>query len=152
MLIFGLFLGLVFSACKIPVQPEFKGISEFRLNGKNNGKPMGFAVGLEVFNPNAFKIKLKGYELDVTINGRSLGHASSKEKQVMLPEASTNLNFIIDSDIKQVFHSLFGALKGLLGKEHNVDVNVKGFVIGKAHGIRKKIPVDFTRTVNLNDE
>lgn len=127
-------------------------MSEFRLNGKNNGKPMGFAVGLEVYNPNSCKIKLKGYELDVTINGRPLGHASSKDKQVMQGEASSTLNFVIDSDIKQVFHSLFGALKGLLGKEHNVEVNVKGFVIGKAHGIRKKIPLDFTRTVNLNDQ
>lgn len=148
---FLMFLVLHLGACKIPLSPEIKGVSEFKLNGKNNGKPTGFGIGLDVYNPNNHRIKILAYDLDVFVNGKKLGNANRRGKQVMLKYSNSTLHFDIETDIKQIFTSIFSALGGLIGKDKNVEVNLKGVIVGKAHGIRKKIPIDYTKSVGFSD-
>ncbi len=140
----------VFSGCKIPMEPTIKNISEFKLNGKNNGKKPGFGIGLEVHNPNKHKLKILAYDLDIFVGDKKLGNATRKGKQVLLKYSTSTLHFDIETDIKRIFTSIFGALSSLLGKDKRVDVHIKGTIVGKAHGIRKKIPVDYYKKVGFS--
>lgn len=142
---------LAFSGCKIPMEPTIKNVSEFKLNGKNNGKKPGFGIGLEVYNPNNHKLKIKAYDLDIFVNDKKLGNATHKGKQVMAKYATSTLHFDIETDIKRIFVSIFGALSSILGKDKRVDVHIKGTIVGKAHGIRKIIPVDYHKKVGFSE-
>ena len=96
-------------------------------------------------------MKVLAYDLEIFVNGKKLGNATERLKQVMPKYASETLHFDIETDIKRMFNGIFGALAGLLGDDKRVEVQIKGTIVGKAHGIRKKIPVDYTKKVGFSE-
>lgn len=142
-------LGLLLGGCAIPKEPTFQGISKFQLNGKQNGKEPGFSIGVDVHNPNNYRLKLLQYDLRVTVNGAKVGEAHQRGKQVLFRNSTGTIGFDISTDLKQVLGGLLGVLSGLLGEKKGVLVKVDGTVVAKAKGIRKEVPVTFEKKIEI---
>lgn len=140
---------LLLAGCAVPKEPTFQGISKFQRNGKHNGKEPGFAIGVDLHNPNNYRLKILQYDFRVTVNGAKVGEAHQREKQVLLRNATSTISFDIHTDLKQVLGGLIGVIGGLLGENKGILVKVDGTVVAKAKGIRKEVPVTFERRLDL---
>lgn len=150
--ILGLFLAtaaFLLGGCAIPKEPSFQGISKFHLNGKQSGKEPGFSIGVDLHNPNNYRLKVLQYDLRVAVNGAKVGEAHQRGKQVLLRNSTTTLQFDVATDLKQVLGGLLGVISGLLGDKKGILVKVDGTVVAKAKGIRKEVPVSFEKKLEI---
>jgi LEA14-like dessication related protein len=139
------------TGCALPLEPRFEQVSEFKPHGKGGGKEAGITLGLEMQNPNPYKIKLLAYDLDVFLNGNKVGDATHRGKQVMVGKSTSTIRIELVTDLKQIFGGLIGALNGLLGKKQALELEIKGTVVAKAKGFQKRVPVEFKKTLDLPD-
>lgn len=152
----GLLLGLALLAgllggCAIPLEPRFERVSGFKPHGAREGMAGGITLGLDLHNPNAYKIKVLAYDLDIFLNGKQVGDALHKGRQVLEGRGTSTIEIELATDLQQVLGGLIGALSGLLGKEKAVDLQVKGTVLARAKGIQKRVPVDFSKRFVLGE-
>ena len=140
---------LLTASCATPLEPTFKGISKFQLNGNQNGKDPGFALGLDVNNPNRFKISLLSYDLNITVSDKKVGEAHARKRQVMQANGSSTISFDVATNPKQLFDGMLGAIGAIFGKEKSVSVGVEGTITVRAKGIRRKILVNLQRDYAL---
>ena len=151
-LFFGLVLVLsLFWGCKIPMQPTIQGISKFQVHGKKTENGQVFSLGIDLHNPNPYRLKLLAYDLDLVVNGSKLGEAHNRGKQVLLKSSTTTLNFDVATSAKQVIDGIFGALSRIVKGETSTLVRIQGTVLAQAHGIRKTVPVEFEKRFELNE-
>ena len=146
----GLFLTGICS-CKIPMEPKFQGISKFKVNSLKAETGQQFSVGIDLYNPNPFKLKLLAYDLNLVLNGSKLGEAHNRGKQVLLKSSTTTLNFDVTTSAKQVIDGIFGALSKIVKGETSTLVRIEGTVLAQAHGIRKQVPVEFEKRFELDE-
>lgn len=136
-----------------PRSPEVRGISRIRVNRNNEEKKVQLEIGLEVFNPNPYKMKVLEYDLDVFVNGKPLGKVAERRISVMQKEDDSQVTFGVRTDLKKVLGGIGGLvgglISGLVSGEKEVDVRVKGYVKARARGIDRKVPVDFEKSYEL---
>lgn len=142
---------LVCCGCIRPMEPTFQGISKFQRNGKNTGKDQGFTLGIDIKNPNRYKIKVLSYDLEVFVSGAKVGEAHNRNKHVLPKNGLSTVDVTVVSDMKQIFGGILGALGGIFGKDKAVIVRLKGSVLAQVKGIRKQLPVELERSYSLND-
>ncbi len=145
-----LILGLLFlGGCALPLEPRFERVSEFNMHGRSADQAPGITLGLDLHNPNRYKIKILSYDLEVMIGGKKVGNAQHTGKQVMAGNAISTIRIELATDLRQAIDGLLGAIGGLLGKQNAVDLEVKGTVLARAKGIQKRVPVDFQKHIEL---
>jgi hypothetical protein len=133
------------AGCARPIDPTFQGISQFQKSPPASGKEPGFAIGLDFYNPNPHKLSILAYDLAISLNNAQVGTAQHRGRQVMAAKAKSTISFFIRADTQQLLNGVIGALGGLLGKRKAFTVGVKGMLIARAHGIRKRIQVELER-------
>jgi hypothetical protein len=139
-----LLLGLL-GGCAIPLEPRFERVSGFKPHGAREGMAGGITLGLDLHNPNAYKIKVLAYDLDIFLNGKQVGDAQHKGRQVLEGRGTSTIEIELATDLQQVLGGL------ILGKEKSVDLQVKGTVLARAKGIQKRVPVDFFKRFVLGE-
>ena len=140
---------LLLGGCALPLEPRFERVSEFNMHGKTADAAPGITLGLDLHNPNRYKIKILSYDLEVYIGGKKVGNAQHDGRQVMVGNATSTIKVELATDLRQAIDGLLGALGGLLGKQNAVDVQVKGTVVARAKGFQKRVPVFFEKRIEL---
>lgn len=108
--------------------------------GDNGRKQIGLTV--RVTNPNNFPIKLKGYGLDIFIDGEKVGHTESDKTIAVAANDKSEGPIYIDADVGALLKGGFKLGLSALTNKGKVELGVKGWVKGSAKGITKKVPVD----------
>jgi LEA14-like dessication related protein len=151
----GLILGailvlLLAQACAPIISPTIQGFSKFKPQGKQEGKKGGFELGVEVYNPNPYRIKLVAYDLQVFVNGAKCGDAHSNDRQLMDKRATSTMLVHIETDLKQVLGGVLGVLSGLATGKKGIDLKVVGTVTAKMHGVRKTVPIEYQKQTEFS--
>lgn len=127
---------------------EYKGIDSYKVEEISmSGVKLSLSVKIE--NPNWFKIKARGGEIDVKLGGNSLGKFSLMD-EVILPKKSDG---VITVRIESKFKSLLGG--GLIGimsmirSGGETEIELKGHIKAHALGITKKIPISSKEKIEL---
>lgn len=139
-------LALTLSSCTVR-SPQFRGISDFKVNRDNPDKKVQFQVGVDFFNPNGFKLKLLRYDLDIYLNNRKVGEAHDRRNMVLKRKAQGTLKFGFRTTLKQVLAGIAGVFGGVATGKRGIDLRISGVVRAKARGIAKNVPIDFTKNV-----
>lgn len=142
---------LVYAGCKIPVEPEVRGVNGFVVNRNNDLKHIQYEFDLQIFNPNAFALKILEYDLDVFVNGKLVGKAISDGKYRIAKLRDDNFHVRVESDLKKTFSTLLSVAFEFLGGEKHLQVGLSGVIRGKAHGVSKRIPVKTEFPVQVRD-
>jgi LEA14-like dessication related protein len=100
------------AGCTLPLEPRLQGISEFKPHGAREGTQAGITLGLDIENPNRYKIKVLAYDLDIFVNGKQVGKAEHNGKQVMAGMGTSTIRLDVATDIRQMFGGLLGVLGG----------------------------------------
>ena len=106
-------------------------------------------MSVKIENPNWFKIKAKGGEMDVKLGGKSLGKFSLID-EVILPKKSDG---IVRVRIESKFKSLLGG--GIIGimsmfrSGGETEIELNGYIKARALGVVKKIPISSKEKLKL---
>jgi LEA14-like dessication related protein len=138
-LLMGLYtLGVLASAgCKQPKIPEYQALENFNISKINLSQAV-VSADLKYYNPNAYALSFKHADLDIAINGKSVGK-TVLDTLINIPRLDTfYLPVKMDLNMKQLFNN---ALSLLLNNE--VSVKVTGTVkLGKS-GLYFNMPVNY---------
>lgn len=121
-------------ACAKPKELEYLDLQNFKINSLGmNGSVISAEV--KYYNPNAFRMKLKKAEMDVTVNNVFLGH-STLDTLMDIPKLDTFFIPVhMTIDMKALLSNSFNALFS-----NEVDLKLEGNAkLGKA-GVYKNFP------------
>ncbi|MBK8582115.1 MAG: LEA type 2 family protein [Flavobacteriales bacterium] len=126
---------------------ELVGIRSMKLTHLDT-KGFTATVGVEMKNPNGYKIQVKDPDVDLSINGIGVGKAML-DSNVVLKRRSTEVyrvplrvNFQLDQA-----GILPGLATGFL--TGSIKLGVKGTVVGKAGFVRKRFPFSDEQAIDL---
>lgn len=112
------------------------------------GEKAEIDFNLEIQNPNGFKIVLKEYDFNVSVNGKTLGKTLSNGKLVINRKSKTELPLKLGVDYKDFMAAAIGGI-GLLVKAEPVTFSVNGSLKGRVWWFKKNIPLDYSQKVKL---
>lgn len=139
----------LFGSCMTYEDVEFRKVQSVNFN-RTAGDELLITMGVELFNPNGYKIKVVKSDLDLVIGGTSAGKAQLKKKVIIQKRKEGTYDVIIQADQKAIGKALLSSGLGALftGK---VQVGVKGWVKGRVFIFGKKFDVDFKQSVDMKD-
>lgn len=113
-----------------------------------SGEKVELAFNLEIDNPNGFRIVLKQYDMDVILNDKVLGKASTSEKVVIKRKSKASHAFKLSASYKDFMSATVSGLGALLNKEP-VTFKIKGAISGRIWWFKKNIPIETTQKIKL---
>lgn len=140
--VFYVFLVLALQSC-IQVQPlTVKSVTCCDLK-KALKSETEIAFEIEMENPNSFPIAVKRYNLAIRINGNNIGNANSKELVEIPANGSVSKSITVTTATQKLISgSLIMGLNALLkNSPTTLDIEVVGFVVGKAKGVSTRVRI-----------
>ncbi len=108
------------------------------------------SVEIEINNPNWYDIKLIDSDLDLFVNGKSMGTVHLAEK-VVIPKKSISIQKVeVISDIKDAQANFLQSAMSLLFKKTAL-LEIKGEVKAQGLMVTKKIPVEIKEEMDIRD-
>ena len=140
-----LFLMVGLSSCEIYKDVKVKRVEEFDLSEFTNSKVSAvLRIGLE--NPNPYKITLFESDLELRIDGNVAGSLTLAEPVVLAPKSSKVYDVKVYTNITDVEGFLGNALSLMFIDE--IELQASGYVQAKGLGIKKKVPLSFTKPIS----
>jgi LEA14-like dessication related protein len=145
--IFILSIIIIFTSCISYKDVEYKGIENFALGNpfKDN---MPIHLDIIIDNPNNYNIKIKKAEFEIYMNTTKLGKSTLDRPITLEKNKTKSYPITIITSSKEIGKSLLSSLGLLIGKK--VKIKVKGNLIAKVFGIRKKIDFNFNEAINAS--
>jgi LEA14-like dessication related protein len=142
--ILGVCLLLMAIACHKPDPPEYCGFLNLRI-GKGQGQTTILSTSVKFYNPNPFSLTLRRADMDVSINGKPVGHAVL-DSTIFIPKRDT---FFIPVSLQVDLHDLFSnALQMLMDRQ--VKIAFDGRVKLRRDGIPFNVPFHYEGEQDLN--
>ena len=125
------------ASCRQPKDLVYAGVQHFGLK-KADMKQAVLSMDVQLYNPNAYPMKLKHADMDIYINNKRLGKVNLGGK-LRVPRLDTfAMPIILDVDLRNALPNMLQlALNG------EVDVKLNGTVKAGRHGIFITIPVNY---------
>ena len=121
-------------------KPSFKKINSIKIVSESDFYYL--VINISVDNPYRFNLKIKQYDLDITIDGIYLGNAEMTDDVVILTKNNVT-NFDVRIKLDSGLDSTIKLFKSFISKEEHT-LNIKGSIVGGVMIISKKIEVDET--------
>ncbi|WP_107039347.1 LEA type 2 family protein [Brumimicrobium mesophilum] len=143
--IFAIFT-LLFIATSCVENPQFKGISNFKIENINREK-ISFNVDVEAFNPNGYNLKVRKSNFNLYMNDQYVGKAFLLEKYKMKRKTTTLDNVPVEILLEPGI--MMKLMKIAMGG--TVKLRLEGTLKASAIGIPVKKELDQTRDFDLKD-
>lgn len=138
------FLFLVLAGCLPKEELQFKKVRNVLVTA--SGTSPVLKGDLVLFNPNNKRMKLKGLDLIIQLNGKEAGVVDQKLKQVIPANAEFTVPIEVTISLKEI--GLLDALSSILGGKKNM-VRIAGKVRGSVNGFTVSVPVDYTEEIKI---
>lgn len=112
------------------------------------GDKIEVGFGMEVSNPNGFRIVLKQYDMDVSINDKTLGKANSLEKICIRRKSKESHAFKLTAEYHDFINVSMNSLSSLL-KNEPMTFKIKGQIKGRVWWFKRTIPIETTQKIKL---
>ena len=138
--------GLTLWACVPKEEIVFKGVKNIAVDLSNAGSPVLTADGY-FFNPNKVKMKLKGVNVEVFVDGAKSADVKHDLDVDIGAQSDFSVPIVATLVLKQ--NSLLDAVVGLLGGK-KYEIVFKGYIRVHVHGVTIKVPVEQKQELKLN--
>jgi len=137
----------LFSSCSLkPI--SFGGVQDSKVNSLTQ-KGVEAEFGVKIKNPNKFGFRIYKTDLDVTVNGISLGKAGLKKKVKIKANSDNVSTFVVSSDFSKLNFTELPKLMAMANGK-NVTITVKGALRVGNLFYKKTFPLDISQKVNLS--
>lgn len=104
-------------------------------------------VGLKVVNPNFYKIKVQGVDLNLSINDIDFGRIEHRREVEIKRKSSDVVNIPFKIGGENLLVKAIALVRSMVGNE--VDIHVKGKVKAKGLIFKREVEVDMKKAVKL---
>ena len=125
---------------------EVGDIQGVRIN-KLSGKSVSLDVLLPINNPNTFKFKITGVNLNIVVNNVKLGKVKNIDKVTVPARSNQIYSFLVEVEFSKILTGAISLFKYLM--ESQAKVKLTGHIKVKAFFISKTIEVNEEKTVKL---
>jgi LEA14-like dessication related protein len=141
-----LFITFGLSSCGIYQPVQFKGVEDVSVQ-QFSQTAIVVEVQAIIDNPNGYNITIYDSDLDFMVNGTKFGKAKIDRTITLKKKAKDTYTFVVKADM-QGLSGKMGVLFPILltGK---ATVKVKGNVLAKALGLKKKAPIEFVEELSF---
>jgi LEA14-like dessication related protein len=144
-LIFAIF-SLLFIVTSCVENPEFKGISNFKVDNINREK-LSFNVDVSAYNPNGYKLKVRKSTFNLYLNDQYVGQAYLLKKYKMKRKTTTLENVPVEVLLEPGI--MMKLMKIAMGG--TVKLRLEGTLKASALGIPVSKKIDQTKDLDLKD-
>ncbi|MCF8278338.1 MAG: LEA type 2 family protein [Flavobacteriales bacterium] len=101
------------------------------------------AFSIELSNPNPFPINIKKYDLDVRINGNTIGTTENTELTAIPANSTVEKTISVTASTEKLMSgTLMMGLSALLKNDPTtLEIEVAGYVVGSAKGLSKRVRI-----------
>ncbi len=137
------------SSCTLYKEVEVSEVKNVRFKGFDENGIVA-EVTVEITNPNGYQLKAQSASIDVTLNGKHAGTVAFEEEYIIPKKSKNTYTFVLNG-------AFSGATGGFLENLLNLLINRKatvvgkGYVEGRALGIKRKVDVVFTEEVDMRN-
>lgn len=126
--------------------PEFKGISNFKLDELNSNK-VSFDLDARVLNPNSYGIRVRKSTFDLYLGDVYVGKAKLKKSFKMKRKRESSCHVPVEVILEK------GMLMKLmaLANKRTLDVRVKGILKASVWGVPRREKIDERKKINPKD-
>lgn len=126
--------------------PEFRGVSNFKLDELNKDK-ISFNIDVSAYNPNGYNLKVRKSTFKLYLNDKYIGNAQLLQKYKMKRKTTTLDNVPVEVLLeKGVLLSLMKIATG-----GTVNLRLEGVLKASVVGIPVRKHIDQTKKINLKD-
>lgn len=137
------------SSCTLYKDVEVSEVKDVRFKGFDE-KGIVAEVVVEITNPNGYKLKAQSATIDVTMNGKHAGTVTFDEEYIIPKKSKDTYTFTLNGAFSGTSGGFLDNLLNLLINRKATVVG-KGYVEGRALGIKRKVDVDFTEEVDMRN-
>lgn len=130
-------------------KPTFESLDKIKYNNKDGKHEL--LITFSVKNNSRLNLKIKDYNIDVSINGNEMGTAKMEGETIVLKKKDVTKMTVpleIDIDSKYIIDMIVDYLKN--PKKSNT-INLKGSLIGGIFIFKKNIDIDMTYNFKMGD-
>ncbi len=141
-------LCLAITSCQPPVAPDFEGVKNLKIDveGMSGARINGDAV---FFNPNNKKIKIKGIDVEVSVDNKKVKDISREYDITANPNSQFTVPIDVTLALKDMDMNLLSTAMSMLnGAEKRV--RYKGKARVQIYGVSFNVPFDYEDDVQLN--
>jgi LEA14-like dessication related protein len=142
-LFFAILTIVTVSSCSDFQDLEFKGMDGFKVE-KMEKRNLSLKIGVKIYNPNSFSLKIKPSTVDVFINDELIGKAFLDENVKIIRKKEdtyfAKIHVELEDGILMKFFKY--ALKD------KVQIRIKGKIKGSVLGITQKTEIDESKEIN----
>ena len=139
-------LFIILSSCKAYKTVDIGDVNNVNFKGMADNK-ISLELSVPVTNPNAYKIKIKSMDLDVTINGKYLGKMKNAD-EIIIPAKSNDVQiFPVDIHVTNILASMSSLYK--IRKSKSFEMQIEGTIKVKAFISSKTIEVSEKQSVTI---
>ena len=136
---------IFFTSCFSYKELELGDVSSVKVNKVANGG-IEIQAGMQIKNPNGYKIKVKRIDADLFVNGQKIGKINLSKK-VVLPRKSDQLQ---EFNVNTQLSNLISAVPSLLFGG-NINLQMKGSIKGKVFIFSKRFPLEAEKNISARD-
>jgi LEA14-like dessication related protein len=130
-------------------KPTFESLDKIKYNNKDGKHEL--LITFSVKNNSRLNLKIKDYNIDVSINGNKIGTTKMEGETIVLKKKDVTKMTVpleIDIDSKYIIDMIVDYLKN--PKKSNT-INLKGSLIGGIFIFKKNIDIDMTYNFKMGD-
>lgn len=140
----------VFTSCikVMPLDVQNVSCCDLKMAGQDEAE---LILKIRLQNPNTFPIEIKNYDLDIQINGNTVGNGTNKEAIIIGANETMERSVSIKTSAKELISgSLMMGLSSLLGRTpQRLEVEIVGHVTASAKGFSKRVRIKETYPIDL---
>lgn len=126
--------------------PEFKGISNFKLDEINADK-VHFNLDAKVFNPNGYGIRIRKSSFDLFLGDTYVGKAKIKKAFKMKRKRESDCHIPVEVKLEK---GMLMKLMAIVSKR-SLDVRLKGVLKASVMGVPRREKIDERKTISPKD-
>jgi len=134
------FVAFSFTGCLTYKEVQLKEFKDFEVKSLTKDG-IDIVLSAQIENPNSYKISVLDYDLEIFLNGTSLGKPIVQEKLVLPKKSNQVHSLTVTADVSAIVAQGFGAMLQLMTASE-VQFKIKGSIKAKAMGVKKSIVVD----------
>lgn len=147
LILIGTILALSLTGCTFE-EVEYRQVNSYHVD-KLNDHEARLSVNVKLDNPNSFAIKITKTKLNLSVSGKPAGEIRLLNQIKIKRRSESDYDVQLEVDPDKITKAAFqSGLSILLTKK--VTIRVKGWVKGKVMGVGKKVDVDESREVPID--
>ena len=140
-------ISVILSSCISYKDVEYQGIENFAIGNPLKEK-MPIHLDITINNPNNYNIKIKKAEFEIYINSTKMGESTLYRPITIEKNKTKSYPITIITSSKEIGKSLLSSVSFLMGSK--IKLKIKGNLIAKVFGIRKKIDFDLDEAISAS--